>query len=206
MNCVQFDSRLNLLLDQRRSPAADPALAAHASVCAKCDESLSDHVALITCVSQSRLPMPIAGFAGRVVAAAGPHVVSERRTRKILLAACVALSSAAAMLLAISIVWKARQAGSHGHELVVARQGMTSADFLVGAPSLWSSEVALAAGGASSQLDQVEKVAPAIRPWRQSLALLWDALRRAFQSKSDATTPSSEERTGHWSIVALGVA
>jgi hypothetical protein len=110
------------------------------------------------------------------------------------------------MLLAISIVWKARQATPSGDNQVVADGRITSADVLVGAPGLWRNEFALAAGGASSQLDQVEKVAPAIRPWRQSLSVLWDALRRAFQTKHDATMPPTEERTGHWSIVALSVA
>src|SRR6478735_9309243 len=98
MNCGQFETRLNLVLDQRRSPLADPALAAHAGVCATCDELLADHIALAAYVSRSSSPSPSPGFANRVMAAAGPLAVHERRTKKILLAVCVALSSAAAML------------------------------------------------------------------------------------------------------------
>jgi hypothetical protein len=206
MNCGQFETRLNLLLDQRRPPAADPALAAHAAVCAACDDLLADHIALVACAARSPLPSPSSGFAGRVVTAASPQEVGERRTKKIVLALCVALSSAAAMLLAISIAWKARQATPGSDNPVLAEGRITSADVLVGAPGLWRKEFALAAGGASSQLDQVEKVAPVIRPWRHSLALIWDALRHAFQTKHDAITPPNEEQTGHWSIIALGIA
>src|SRR4051812_39341347 len=110
MNCGQFETRLNLLLDQRRSPASDPALAAHAAICADCDELMADHKAVVACMADSRVPQVSKGFAKRVVAAVGPMAVPQRRTKRLMMATCVALSSAAAMLLAISIVWKARQA------------------------------------------------------------------------------------------------
>jgi len=204
MNCGQFEARLNLLLDQRRSPSSDPALAAHAAVCANCDELLADHVALVACVFQSRVPRASDDFAQRVVAAAGPVVVGQRRTKRLVMAVCVALSSAAAMLLAISIVWKAREAEPSGGPHIVANPRPNSADVLLGATNMWSNELAMA--GSSLRFDEVDRIAPSIRPWRQSLAVLWDALRRAFQSKHDATTPPKEERTGCWSIIALGVA
>jgi len=207
MNCGQFETRLNLLLDQRRSPASDTALAEHAAACSDCDELLADHVALIACASHSRLPPVSDGFAHRVVAATGPAALHQRRSKRLLMAVCVALSSAAAMLLAISIVWKARQADPVDGEQFATNSGVTSADLLVHSTSLWSTEFALAAGGAASRLDEVEKMAPAIRPWRTSFAIIWDALRRAFQSKEhDGTNPPSEERTGQWTTFALSIA
>src|SRR5689334_5034173 len=120
MNCGQFESRLNLLLDQRRSPVSDPALTAHAAACADCGELLADHMALTACVSRSCIPRLSADFAERVVAATDSTAVHQRRTRRLLMAVCVALSSAAAMLLAISIVWKAREPGLAGGEQIVA--------------------------------------------------------------------------------------
>jgi hypothetical protein len=194
MNCGQFETRLNLLLDQRRSPASDPALAAHAAACAACDELLADHVALVSCASRSRLPRVSADFAQRVVATARPIAVPQRRTRRLFMAACVALSSAAAMLLAISIVWKARQAGPSGGEPIVASHGMNSADFLVGAPHLWSTELSMA--GSSLRSDEVDRIAPGFRPLRESLSILWDALRRAWSSGHDAGTQPAEKRAG----------
>lgn len=204
MYCGQFETRLNLLLDQRRSPAGDPALTAHAAVCANCDELLADHVVLVTCASQSRLPQVSADFAHRVVAAAGPVAVRPRRTRRLFMAACVALSSAAAMLLAISIVWKARQAEPSGAKPIVARQRMNSADFLVGAPHLWSTELSIASS--SLKFDEVDRIAPGFRPLRESLSILWDALRRAWSPGHDAETQPAEKRTGQWPVFDLAIA
>jgi len=204
MNCGQFETRLNLLLDQRRSPASDPALSAHAAVCANCDELLADHVALVSCASHSRLPRVSADFSQRVVAAARPIAIPQLRTRRLFMAACVALSSAAAMLLAISIVWKARQAGPSGGEPIVASHGMNSADFLVGAPHLWSTELSMA--GSSLRFDEVDRIAPAFRPLRESLAIIWDTLRRAWAPARDVESQPAEKRTGQWAVFDLSIA
>jgi len=158
---------------------------------------LADHLVLVATVSQARLPAVSAGFANRVVASAVPVVVvSQGRSRRLLMAACVALSSAATMLLAISLVWKAREAGTHGEKVVTT--GMTSADLIVDSTNLWSNQFAMAANGASLRLDEVEKVAPSIRPLRQSLAMLLDALRRAFQTRPDPTSQPPQQQTGNW--------
>jgi hypothetical protein len=203
MNCGQFETRLNLVLDQRRSPASDPVLAAHAAVCANCDELMADHMALVACASRSRVLRPRPDFAERVVAATGSTAIHQRRTRRLFMAACVALSSAAAMLLAISIVWKAREAGPDGGEQIAVRDGINSADVLMGATGLWSRELAMASS--SWRLEEVDNIAPGIRPWRQSLAVLWDALRQAFQSRHGENAAPNEDRTSHWSILALDV-
>jgi hypothetical protein len=204
MNCGQFETRLNLLLDQRRSPASDPALAAHAAVCANCDELVADHVLLVACASQSRVPRMSTDFAQRVVAATGPVAVHQRRTRRLFMAACVALSSAAAMLLAISIVWKARQAEPSGGEQIVANQGMNSADFLVGAPHLWSTELAMASS--SLRFDEVDRIAPGFRPLRESLEMIWDALRRAWATGRNTEAQPAEKRTGQWAVFDPSIA
>jgi hypothetical protein len=209
MNCGQFETRLNLLLDQRRSPASDSALAEHAAACAACDELLADHVALLSCASvsrasYSRLPRVSADFSQRVVAAVRPIAIPQRRTRRLFMAACVALSSAAAMLLAISIVWKARQPGPSGGEPIVASHGMNSADFLVGAPHLWSTELSMA--GSSLRFDEVDRIAPAFRPLRESLAIIWDALRRAWGPTRDVESQPAEKRTGQWAVFGLSIA
>jgi len=206
MNCGQFETRLNLILDQRRSPVDDAALTAHATACVQCDDLLADHVALMRGVSEARQPVVRDGFARRVVEQARPVSARQRRAKRLLLAVCVAFSSAAAMLLAISIVWKAREGQGVNDPRLVRSRTMNSADFLVGAPSLWSNEVAIAAGGAGVGLDQVEKVAPGIRPWRESLTQIWEALRHAFQNRHDPAGPPGEEHTGQWAIVGLSIA
>ena len=208
MNCGQFEARLNLVLDQRLSPAGDPALLAHAAVCASCDESLADHVDLMACVARSSVPRVREGFANRVVAAAGPVsagvvVVRPRHVKRVLMALGVGLSSAAAMLLAISIVWQARRTDPSGGERVVATHGLNSADLLVGAPALWSKELAMA--GSTLRFDEVDRIAPGFRPLRESLAIIWDALRRAWSPDQDAESLPPQQRTGHWQVSAVGV-
>lgn len=207
MNCGQFEARLNLVLDQRRSPAADQALAAHALVCPACDELLADHLALLGHVSRDRHPLPSPGFANRVVVSAMPELAPPRRATRLLFAFGVALSAAAAMLLAISIVWKARQADPTNGEHIQASRGVTSADLLVDAPRMWSDELALALpAGAAMRMDEVEKFAPGIRPFRESLAIIWDALRRAWMTRRNVETQPAEKQTGQWAITWLELA
>jgi hypothetical protein len=199
MNCGQFETRLNLVLDQRRSPAGDPALAAHAAVCADCEQLLADETVLVACLAESYTPLlPRRGFAERVVMAADVAVVHQQRSKRIWLAVGVALSSAAVMLLAISIVWQARQpAVSDGATL--AQGEFTEADLILGAPRFPNNLIAMAVPhGAALRYEQIERVAPGIRPLRESLALLWNTLFRTLPTERDTNTPPNEERAGRW--------
>lgn len=213
MNCVQFETRVNLVLDQRRSPADDPALAAHASACADCEQLLADHTVLVACVVENRTPLqPSRGFANRVIAASEISIsaaaVHQRRNNRIWLALGVALSSAAAMLLALSIVWQARRA-TVGSEVASVRQGeFTEADILMEAPRFPGNLVAMAVPhGAAFRYEEFERVAPGIRPLRESLAFIWDALVGALPRGRDANRPPpTEPRTGRWWVESLTLA
>jgi hypothetical protein len=205
MNCGQFETRMNLVLDQRRSPADDPALAAHAAVCTACEQLLADHSVLVACVVENRTPLlPSRGFANRVVAAAevstNMTAVRQRRASRLWLTLGVTLSSAAAMLLAISIVWQARRATVGGDVALAERDEFTTADMLIEAPRFPGNLVALAVPrGAAFRYEEFERVAPGIRPLRESLAFLWDALVGALPRSRDANRPPpAEQRTGRW--------
>lgn len=199
MNCGQFETRLNLVLDQRRSPAGDPALAAHAATCADCEQLLADETVLVACLAESHSPLlPSRGFAQRVIAATDVAVVHQQRGRRIWLAVGVALSSAAAMLLAISIVWQARQPATND-ATGLAQGEFTEADLILGAPGFPNNLIAMAVPhGAALRYEQIERVAPGIRPIRESLALLWNTLFRTFPTERDANGPPTEERAGRW--------
>lgn len=204
MNCVQFESRLNLLLDQRRSPADDPALAAHALDCADCEQLLNDHAVLVACVAQIESPLPNRGFALRVVAAAAPTIVAPRHDNKNWTSLGIALSSAAALMLVFSVVWRSRYARPVGGEQIATRKGLTEVDLLLEAPRLGSrwrdyreslDEFTLALpGSAVLGLDEMERIAPGIRPLRESLALIWDTLRRTLPTGREAKSPPAENR------------
>lgn len=212
MNCVQFETRLNLVLDQRRSPADDSALAAHASACADCEQLLADHTVLVACVVENRIPLqPGRGFANRVIAASeistNAAAVHQRRNNRIWLALGVILSSAAAMLLALSIVWQARRA-TGGSEGSLAQHEFTEADILMEAPRFPGNLVAMAVPrGAAFRYEEIERVAPGIRPLRESLAFIWDALVGALPRGRDANRPPpTEPRTGRWWVDSLTLA
>lgn len=199
MNCGQFEARLNLVLDQRRSPAGDPALAAHAARCADCEQLLADETVLVACLADSRAPLlPPPGFAQRVIAAADVAVVHQQRSKRIWLAVGVALSSAAVMFLAISIVWQARQPTA-SDPTALAQGEFTEADLILGAPGFPNNLIAMAVPhGAALRYEQIERVAPGIRPLRESLALLWNTFFRTLPTERDANTPPTDERAGRW--------
>jgi hypothetical protein len=195
MNCGQFEARLNLVLDQRRSPADDDALAAHAAVCADCDRLLVDESLLVACLAETSPCQPSYGFANRVVSAASAAHVHQRRSNRVWLALGVAMAAAAAMLLAISIVWQARQASPNGVQPIAANSEFTEADLSRISGQLLSLTMP---GGRELSLEEMEKYAPAFRPLRESLALIWDTLRRAISTGHDPNPPPAEERALRW--------
>ena len=209
MNCGQFEARLNLILDQRRSPSNDAALASHAAVCSQCEQLLADETFLVASVSQWSAPQPRPGFAHRVVAAAVPAVGVKRRLQRAWFALGVGFSAAAAMLLAIYVVWQARQVRTFGDsEGVTHSAPVTEADILLGAPGFPNSVLGMVMpGGRAIRLDELERVAPGIRPLRESLALIWDALRRAMPSSSEKHSPPPDKgRAELWWLDSLNLA
>src|SRR5262245_20091404 len=117
MHCSEFHHRLDALLDKRENPAADPPLAAHAARCENCHEYLGQQTAVLAGLSRLKAPALDVAFSRRVVALAIAEVrpaQSRWPLRRISWAIGVALTSAAAMLVAISAVSYA-----HRPELIV---------------------------------------------------------------------------------------
>src|SRR5687767_4855433 len=107
MQCHEFENRLNAVLDDRSEPQADPRLAAHARDCPPCRRLLAGQRTLFTGLRRSMAPPLKAAFAQQVVARAGtskPVGVSPAPSR-VWLAVGALLASAAAALLAVSLVW-----------------------------------------------------------------------------------------------------
>src|SRR5262245_44290628 len=108
MHCSEFHRRLDALLDDRQNPAADPKIAVHAGDCEGCRQYLNDQTALFAGLSRLQTPALDSAFSRRVVALAAAEIRPARAAwplRRISWAIGVALTSAAAMLLAISTVW-----------------------------------------------------------------------------------------------------
>jgi hypothetical protein len=68
MHCVQFEMRLNELLDERSSPDADLDLLEHARDCSDCADLLAGHELLLNGVQTLESPGAGADFAVRVAA------------------------------------------------------------------------------------------------------------------------------------------
>ncbi|HEV3418471.1 MAG TPA: hypothetical protein VG056_16735 [Pirellulales bacterium] len=77
MHCVQFEMRLNELLDERSSPDADLELVEHARDCSDCADLLAAHELLLDGVETLESPGAGADFAVRVAA----ELADARRPR-----------------------------------------------------------------------------------------------------------------------------
>lgn len=106
MNCHEFESRIQMLLDDRRPLAGDGELAAHAMQCPACEEMLSTYEYMLRATSRLPKVQPSAQFASRVVTQAqggglvdvAPTTRGSRRNWYVALAAIAAL-----LLLAVGV-------------------------------------------------------------------------------------------------------
>jgi hypothetical protein len=219
MRCREFENRLNAVLDLRLPPEADPLLAAHAIHCDECRQLMSLQAVLLDDLSRRNLPPLPRDFAGRVVATArreAPVLVARPRTSRMWLAMGAVLTSAAVMLLAVSLVRFARRgervavetgnqeskfagkAPRQPSRLAVIQPGagrrkvappqpeaISGADWLIEAPRLPNrlreyrgaiDELVVSLPDAASRLDEVEQVAPGIRPLRATISTIWETL------------------------------
>jgi hypothetical protein len=106
MNCHDFDTRIQQLLDDRQSLSGDAELNSHAQHCANCEESLAAYDGLLRATQQLSRPVLSSGFAARVVAQVRSEPVELARTsetsqRQNWLAPVVAI--AALLLLAVGV-------------------------------------------------------------------------------------------------------
>ena len=111
MNCHDFENRLNVILDDRGDPASDSRLIAHARQCRSCGQLLAGQRALVTGLRQLAVPATGRDFARRVVAEVASPPVRSLPPSRAWLAIGAVLASAAAVLLAVSLVWYARSRG-----------------------------------------------------------------------------------------------
>jgi len=111
MKCREFNDRLNDLLDERSEPAGDARLAGHARECASCRLLLEDQQVVLATLKEVRVPAMGSDFARCVVAKASAADVARRQVapQRMLWAVGTLLSTAAAALLVVSLIWQARQ-------------------------------------------------------------------------------------------------
>lgn len=116
MQCPEFESRLHTLLDERRNPAADPSLSAHAANCEPCQELLDGQLAVVNTMARLKragivLEKNPPTVRARLGASSRPlQWTSAPRASRMGLAAVLksAAALAAAMLLALGLIWLLR--------------------------------------------------------------------------------------------------
>ena len=111
MQCAEFESRLNDLLDQRRWLDADPRLAEHVRGCGECRNLAAAYEAVVVGLEQSRIPDFSADLTERVLA----DYSSASNSKELTLAGRRAAPArnrtwafaalAAAVLLAVALRW-----------------------------------------------------------------------------------------------------
>ena len=205
MQCVEFENRLNRLLDNRLSPDDDDQLADHARDCEGCCGLLHAQQMLFSGLRASRPAAP-ADLADRVVSRRHTEVTRSRTIWRnvgwtVLLASAAGLAGLAVMSLgrapAPNLVKTpqpaAPQKSGSGPRLAMGTVGPTQRvdpkvdekfDEYFVALENFATQI-----GDSKEFDEVsESLEPGIKPIRSSFELALDALRR--------TLPRGRERTG----------
>jgi hypothetical protein len=236
MHCTDFHHRLDAILDDRRDPATDRQLAAHAGDCHRCRQVLAEHQMLLLGTSRLEAPAPGPDFSRRVVLAAvadRPRAIAKIRWQTGPAIVAV-LASAAAMLLAISLTWLSRSGNPAGNKDVLwtsfsgfgvttppyERKGpqkaggnFTIADVLLQTPHLpqrfgaYRSQIDLAVAlpAAAQRLDQIEQIAPGLRPLRASLSVIWETLMLTIPAPVSDSSQPQRDGIGSWFETAIGI-
>src|SRR4051812_18426129 len=148
MRCEEFRSRLDVVLDERHSPAADPQLRSHARRCADCGQWMKTSSALLKIVGRVPLPEPTADFSIGVLKSLELECKTQREVRGRRAWAISAIATAAAVLFAF-VGWRDRQAPPeppHGNaqQYVVLdyQQFLVDAGALTSERGAWVAELA----------------------------------------------------------------
>lgn len=175
MRCVDFEARLNDVLDERAAPESDPELVRHSQTCVNCAEQMQWHLQILSAVHPPVMPNSIAD---RI---ATPSPVARGLGRLMQQPAFWGgiVVAAAVGWLAINLPKSAPQP---------ANTGDSAAELADRSPSAGPSPL-VASQQFYSLLEQLpveetkrvaEPIAGGIRPIRNSLGVAFDALRETL--------------------------
>ncbi len=102
MQCAEFRTRLNRLLDQRR-PLSDARLQSHARQCPECHAWLAGHEALLSGLAGLPMPEPADDLPERVLGQLRP----ARPARRLVYRLVMPLAAAAAVVFIVTPMWRA---------------------------------------------------------------------------------------------------
>jgi hypothetical protein len=199
MNCQQFDSKLNELLDRRLQPDQDEALGQHADRCPRCARLLSDYQSLVEAINGTQLP-DAGNLAARILAeVTTPDVVAnaklaDRESQRNLAPrpAWIAAGLAAALLIAVGTAyWNnvTTPTGSHP-QTVVTKNAEPRHSPNDGLMMISMEEFHTVADLIDAQHRNLEQVSDRLRPVTRSMSAAFQALRHS-QPRGDSPARSS---------------
>jgi len=208
MRCVQFEMRLNQLLDDRRDPDTDLEVAEHARECPNCAKLLLGHEMLLRGVEMRVLDEPAPGrdFAVRVAAefaGASRHTWWQRWSWSL-------PTIAAALLLALA-VWH-RVGGPNDatrpDDRSTAKDGTRTSPPISsndGAYSgLYARTAKLTRDLRERSPEWVEQMADGLKPVADSMSAALHGLRRTFTGADPAVRSSQFEPLTFSRVAAIG--
>jgi hypothetical protein len=208
MQCVEFEDRLNRLLDHRLAPESDAQLAHHARQCDECAGLLGAQQRLLAGMRAARIAAPV-DLADRVIARR--HVERQgHRSRWRTLGWAAILATAASVGWIALMALKAREAGQ---EMAAERPAPAATHAKRGPSNMTAALAATSVGparpkqdseekfdeyrrafeslatriGDTTELDEMsESLSPSIRPIQSSFGLAIDALWRTLPRGKEA--------------------
>ncbi len=179
MHCVEFEMRLNDLLDERAALGDDSLLESHAAECPQCADLLGAHVALLDGVEALASLPPQPDLAVRVAAELAP--AASRRPRSWLWA----LTATAAALLVSLGVWRWRVAASSAVPGVASPPNAYAAFWITEGTRQATADFGV------REWTVMEQVADGLKPVGESMSAAWETLRRTTWPHSQPGTHSS---------------
>jgi len=188
MRCVEFEMRLNELLDERLPPESDPVLESHAVDCPQCGDLLSAHEALLDAaegLARSPLRSDLAvRVAADLVQPTGPRLGSWTWGL---------VATAAAVMISLGL-WRwhagANPALLAGNNELVGPTRNATVPSAPGAlsglqqtdPRLWISQSTqqVTTDLGARDWTRVEQMADGLKPVADSMSAAWEALRRTW--------------------------
>ena len=165
MQCGEFRTRLDSVVDARRSPEQDRQLSAHARHCPDCAQWMADYGALLDEINLAPTPALGSDFGLGVLQAANAHRQQKKRSR---IWIATALSVAASLLIAVFVAQHS-QSGTAGFSTQEFQPGVFANSIAAKTRSLTNKQIVL-----------VGEVADGFRPVTSSVYRAFNNLWRAL--------------------------
>ncbi|MEO1973267.1 MAG: hypothetical protein ABGX07_17035 [Pirellulaceae bacterium] len=199
MRCVEFEWRLNELLDDRVDPIRDDQLASHAQSCEKCEDLLHWNSAVMGALPVQDLdPVRLDGFT------TSNRGQFRNRGQFTFRAAWAVLAVVAAVVVCVSLLPNSDTAEQGADQPAALETERSNTDML----ALWGVLDQFSTGENTRFVTEptrfvTEPIVGGIRPIRNSLGMAFGALRDTLPGKRRNGEPQAGQHAGHISRLTV---